>query len=307
MKKIALLIFILSFLQVSSQPILNAYDFPATYASIGYTATTANFTNGPSGANVIWDYSATGLNATGVTYAVVPPGTAISASAFPNANFCEKYDYNGSVEYNLYVLNAQTLELIAVSNSVYTTDYSQNSGIVYQFPYIYSSVINDTMLALGSPNPPEPISRTYDSYGTLITPYATYTNVIRQKTVNGLGNATYYWIGTNPYRILMRGNFDNGAGGVSFFPDFRLNNNQIAGNKIFLCPNPTSESFSITGIVAKKLQISVYDVAGKQILQNDVYDSNTEISLKEYAKGIYLIKVTDIDGNSSFTEKIVKN
>lgn len=305
MKKIILSILLFFALIAYAQPTLNASDFPSAYYAIGYRPTTMNFTNGPSGANVIWDYSATALIATGVTYSIVPPNTSGNSSTYPTANFCEKYDYNGSLEYSLYVLNNQSLELIAVSNSTFTINYTYNPGVIYNFPYTFLNTTDDTIWSFGSSSPPEPVLRTYDSYGTLITPYATYTNVIRQKMVNVLGHATYYWLNTNPYQILMRGNFDNGTGGVTFFRDSRLSNNQLTTTTFKIYPNPTSNSFSIT--TNDIVTVKVYDVLGKLMLQNNDYISDTAISLSDFAKGVYIIKIIGTDSTLLSTEKIIRN
>lgn len=303
MKKITLLL-AFAFSQFAvAQPVLNASDFPSSYSANGFDLNNiTGFTNGPSGANVVWDYSSFVIPATpSFTYSIVPVSEANASLTFPDANFCEKRESASGTRYQLYILNDQSLEMIASISSFVANYYDPMT--IFQFPCTYGSSFSDYNWQLGSPFPPEPETRTYDSYGTLILPTGTYYNVIRQKVDTRLGDY-YEWYGTNPYRLLMIGNLDLNYAGILVGPE--LNNNAIVSPKMQLYPNPTSESFSITNAGSERLMVKIYDALGKQIKQTDDYISDTPISLKEFSSGIYIVKVDDVNNNNLFTEKIVK-
>ncbi len=304
MKKITLL-FTFAFCQLAmSQPILNASDFPASYSATGfYSSNITGFTNGPSGADVTWDYSNITPTTPTITYSIVPVSDVGSIAAnFPTANFCEKFESNGDNYYELYSLDNQSLQLVAAISTFVANYY--DSAVFFQFPYIYQNEFTDTQWQLGQPTPPEPITRTYDGYGTLILPNGTYNNVIRQKMVNGFGQIEYSWYGTSPYRLLMSGNLDFNYARV--FGEAVLNNNEIASPKFQFYPNPTSDSFSVL-TSDEKLGIKVYDIMGKQLFENTNYTSGSIISLKGHANGIYIVKIVDGNNRQLFSEKIIKN
>lgn len=321
MKKITFLIVFVNCFFSFSQPVLTASDFPTSYTAIGYAAASQSFTAGPSGPNVIWDYSDMTLTNSQTSYSIVPASTAINSSAFAQANFCEKFESNGNTTYYLYSLSPETLELQAISSSNFpTTNYSYDTGILYNFPYTYSNQFTDTIWPFGSPIPPEPLTRTYEAYGTLITPLGTFNNVIRQKMVNGFGQITFTWIATNPYRMLLRAGFESeadlrpeaitpaNAQSVSFYIESSLGSTAPELNpEIQIYPNPTKDFFSVTNTQEENLILKVYDVSGKLLLENNKYSPGSTISLKEYANGIYILKILDQDHNTIVSKKLIKN
>jgi len=50
------------------------------------------------------------------------------------------------------------------------------------------------------------------------------------------------------------------------------------------------------------LQISVMDVSGKMMVQQESHETRTQISLKNFSEGIYLVNV--INGDELTTKKI---
>ncbi|MFN4235016.1 MAG: T9SS type A sorting domain-containing protein [Bacteroidia bacterium] len=85
---------------------------------------------------------------------------------------------------------------------------------------------------------------------------------------------------------------------------------QHMNNYIVLFPNPNTGQFTIvvqTLNEQEQLQLSVMDVYGKQILNQQIANSvNHQIDLSAYSKGIYYVSVT---GNNGFREvkKVVVN
>jgi FlaG/FlaF family flagellin (archaellin) len=304
MRKITLLALLSFTIHSHSQPVLNALDFPASYSATGFFSFNATgFTNGASGANVVWDYSAITPVSPGTVYSIVPVSEANASFTFPTANFCEKFVTNGQTTYNLYVLDNQSLQLVGAISTFVANYY--DPATQFQFPYTYQNTFTDTEWQLGSPTPPEPVTRTYDAYGTLILPNGTYTNVIRQKITPSTAGIEYHWYGTNPYRLLMIGNLDFNY--VVIFGESQLSRDQDSLASFRLYPNPTSDAFSIATSTANEgLTVKIHDVLGKLLFQNDNYIPDTAINIQDYPKGVYIVTVTDIESNQLLTKKVVK-
>jgi photosystem II stability/assembly factor-like uncharacterized protein len=108
--------------------------------------------------------------------------------------------------------------------------------------------------------------------------------------------------------------YENGVFQTKFFrltdPLFRLNSAPLAVSDFdctttSLAPNPTSSWVKIVGNSITKISIS--DVLGKAISTQN-YNSLQEVSVNmaSYQNGIYLLKITNADGNSTI-KKIIKN
>ncbi len=75
--------------------------------------------------------------------------------------------------------------------------------------------------------------------------------------------------------------------------------NSISENKnleITLSPNPATNSLTLNLNQLKNLQnttVSIYDIQGKLLLQQNINQPQTELDISGLAKGIYIIKVTN--------------
>jgi hypothetical protein len=306
MKKIIVLLAVLWSLQSMSQPTLSSTDFTFNGVTTFYSAFVTGFNNGPSGANVVWDYSTAQTAPISYTMSVIPVDTAPNHTAYPTANYCEKFDVGATSSYTFYNLNGLTFENLGdfSNNTIY---HYYDTEILFQFPFNYNDLINDTDWS-GGPEPPAPFSRQYDAYGTLITPNTTYNNVIRIKCTDPFGQIFYEWIATNPYRLLLRGNFETSGSTVTFSGDtIVLNTSEISTqNKYVISPNPTSDEFSITiPPTASNFKASVCDVSGRQIINQNI-TADSKISLKEYEAGIYFVSIRDENNKVVSTQKIIR-
>lgn len=87
---------------------------------------------------------------------------------------------------------------------------------------------------------------------------------------------------------------------------FTLNNAIFETKKVSLYPNPNTGTFSIDlPINVSKAMLSIYDMAGKKILEVNKYSSGENIQLQHLAKGLYLVKV-DSDETSETLKFLVK-
>ncbi len=302
MKSILVLVFLFFAVVLNAQPVLNAVNFPTEYSANVYRPLTAGFNNGLPGENQIWDYSTISLPASDQSYSLIPLDTIPWAtSLFPEANYCFLYvnQVNDYHYYNFYKLTDSSFELVGYIDwdaiDVFT-DYD----IIFQFPYTYNSVITDTNQDI---LPPSTVTITYDAHGTFITPYATFENVIRQKSVTP--SRTYYtWYSTNPFEMLATGNFDNNF--MNFYKNTTLS---VSKNKIMqfeISPNPTTGVIDIENPSDYKGLITISDMRGNTIVTNkDLLNSNT-LDLKDCSSGIYIVTITTAEGNVLHTAKIIK-
>ena len=80
----------MSSLFANAQPVLNASDFGTELSMTQYIGNSSGFLPGNAGANQVWDFSGLSLTLRNVnqTFNTVAVGTAISASSFPDSNYC---------------------------------------------------------------------------------------------------------------------------------------------------------------------------------------------------------------------------
>ena len=285
---------------VFSQTVLNKNDFPLNFSATAFKASTQGYSNGPSGENVVWDYSSIGLTETTYSYDVIPITNAPSNLFFQDANYCYRFNDHGLITYNYYKLNNNSFELMGYSEGSFASVYT-NSSTFLVFPYSYNSVINDDYQSSLSSSIRN-ITRTYDGYGTLKTPFGNFENVIRQKETGANGGITYYWMTTNPYQIILSGNFDNPT--IYFYQEStNLNISQnILFDEFFAYPNPSSDEFTIE-TSSKGATIRVYDVVGR-LIENRQATSNSVQVGKSYATGVYNLIVNQ--GTNVKTLRVIK-
>lgn len=294
------------FLSVA-QPVLNASDFPTSFSAQAHRASTTGFSNGSSGMNQVWDFSTIDLIPRNYFMKVVPSTSVPFSSLIPNANYSYEFNDNGLFSYNMYNLNSETFEYLAYSETSNYSDYSGNSSIDFKFPYTYGMDYTDTYQSSSSSSI-RTVNRVYDAYGTLLTPFGTFTNVIRQKTIASSGVPYYNWMTTNPFQIILQGNFEDGDF-VYFWKASNLNTEDYKRNSFSVFPNPTNGDLTIKSMngLNKKSFITVYNALGNKVIENKAIENNFQnLSLKEFSSGLYFVNVFDENNQVIFSEKIVK-
>jgi len=78
----------------------------------------------------------------------------------------------------------------------------------------------------------------------------------------------------------------------------------ITPNTIALYPNPCSQQFAITCPKTAQL-VEVFDLTGKKIFQTTSCDETTIINASNWISGIYMVRITDKNGNTH-NRKVVK-
>ncbi len=305
MKRFTILLLLL--VSVSqAQPILTPPNFPTEYSASVYSGNTAGFTNGSAGANQVWDYSEIIIEEIGLTMTVIPIATMPFVEEFPNASYCQKWNDSGSIFYDVYNLNNNTFESMGFADENSYLRYS-DTNLIFQFPYTYNTIITDTYLEDTPGSTPDSETKTYDAFGTLITPFGSFPDIIRQKLESN-GSVAYTWFDSHTYQVILSGNFDNSV--IYFYKDttnLGINKNENQAFSIY--PNPTNDVFTIYNQNnLNHALMNVYDVMGKALITTEKSNEDyTNISLKDFSPGLYIVKITNNENQVLYTQKIIKN
>lgn len=305
MKRLIFNFFLLTSISISSQPVLNSTDFAETFAANAFRANTVGFSNGSPGENQVWDFSTIVLQPTNFSYSIVPMSTSPDVNLFPSANYCYRFIDAGDIIYNYYHLGEESMESLGYNFGGAIGIYS-DTNIFLQFPYTYNLLISDTYQSANS-SIINSFTRLYDAYGTLITPFGTFENVIRQKETNQFGS-TYYWISTNPFQIILEGNFNENT--VLFYQPTGLSNPATTTSNFSIYPNPTNSDVFIQSNqnTNEDKFVTICNVLGQTILPTTLFENDLmNISFKDLSSGLYFITLTNSDNKVVFSQKVIKN
>jgi hypothetical protein len=90
--------------------------------------------------------------------------------------------------------------------------------------------------------------------------------------------------------------------GVSWYENetdlLGLNDNEFTSINIF--PNPTKDILNFEGFNTSSIEVSIYDILGKRIMEKSISNGNS-IDVSELANGVYTIKI-----NNEMTSKFIK-
>lgn len=310
MKKIITIGILLSALVNAAQPIIqNGNNIPSvgTTASL-YSGTPVSGIGNP-GANQVWNFSNVAFNNTGATWTVVSPASTPYFSSFPTATYAWTFNAGGTTKY--FYFNITSSKFYVLADNILMpgsgNDYTPNSEAVLRFPFNYGDTIQDVYQKVGGS--PSPVTATYDGYGTLITPYATYQNVWRVKE-NKNGYVTYTWENENPLQPILVYTQSNNSftlfGNTAFAGISMLQNSQSA---IYLYPNPFANTATLkinSSTILKNAEFKIYDVLGKEVKQIKVDASEITINRDELGNGIYFYKLIN-DEAIIATGKLIVN
>ncbi len=311
MKNFTLFSLIFINLSIFGQPIFNYSDLltSGTFSGNSYSGNLSGFTLGSAGANQVWNYANISNTLQGSSSATFVTSAPFMTN-FPDANLFIKSTSGANNIFAYYKSTTSKLEIIALSNeTILLVDFSPNPQTIFQFPFTFGSVINDTYSTIADPNANNPFTITYDAYGSLTTPFGTF-DVIRTKKLDGL-YPSYSWLNIATNTSVMSAIYAaNGLVDLSFFQPNNLSTTQNQLNeKPVIYPNPTNGNFTIKNIDFSNNDnfVNVYDVLGNVILSNQKINFDSEnINLSNVASGLYFIKIIDSKNQILFTEKILK-
>jgi hypothetical protein len=288
-----------------AQPTINASNLPATFSSNIFYGVNSGFNAGNAGANQTWNFATILTIPVGV-YNTIPTAGSLYQSSFPTANYCYKQSLNGSDFYFYHKQNTTSFDILSFGyESGSGIDYTPNPKTLIQFPATYNSTFVDSYQAAGPPTATT-YTVTYDGYGTLVMPFGSYSNTIRQKTVLDDGTIDYTWWNANPLYIIMQTDFtDNNIYIYQNTTTTNVANNVADAASVTISPNPitTKATISFTN-EQKNTSVKVTDSTGKEI-RTAVFSGKQYVFEKgNLATGIYYLQFSDAS-NVIYTKQIV--
>jgi hypothetical protein len=149
----------------------------------------------------------------------------------------------------------------------------------------------------------------YDDVGGAWSSLGTGTANGTNSNVNALsvdGTASYLYVG---------GSFTSAGGNTNIkyiakwaIPATRLTGiNEVYGNTfVNVYPNPSNGTFSVAmQNVSDKARIEVYNLVGQKVYQSELNADKTQIDLSNQSAGIYLYKITTLEGSHISNGKVV--
>ncbi|OFY84947.1 MAG: hypothetical protein A3F72_18365 [Bacteroidetes bacterium RIFCSPLOWO2_12_FULL_35_15] len=215
-------------------------------------------------------------------------------------------------------------ETVITFPSTYTTSFNDVSA--YDASYAYNGTYSGIQVDSVREKETITITSLIDGYGTVITPtYATGYPCIRQnvtkvsvdstwaKIVNPL-SGLHYWISTSgttsTYRsftyitnviggpivdIQMKadaaGNANTDISEVKWNPATPVGIAKYSNSDIRVYPNPASEYLIINKTSKENLNVVMYDVMGREVLNSAINGQSTKISVASLANGTYILKM----------------
>lgn len=303
----------IALLQLSAiaQPVLNSSNVAQNFNAEFYYKEATGFSPGGAGPNQTWDYSNLGeLMFLGTDTAIPVAGSAFAAM-FPTANYLYKFEgiFGDADNYFYHNLTATKFEILSLGYNGETGDvFTPNPKTYVTFPYTYNTVFTDTY-QMTTETSPTSFTATYDGYGTLIMPFGTFTNVIRQKVVTN-GQTDYNYFNVSPFYPILQTVLAENAFGI-------IQDNTVLGvgdhsaeNEISIYPNPAHDVVTIRlPENSSGVAISLTDLTGKTILSHkeiNPIENSIIFDIQSLTVGIYFLTVIDGNSSASYTKKIIK-
>lgn len=209
---------LLASISLHSQPVIDSGFIPSDgdkWEVEFFQAT--NFSPGPAGANQTWDFGDLDQNAAqSLNFEILPLNSAVGSNLFPDADFCWHLKEFGI--YNYYQANMDSMSLMGVVSASnqdinFLTTFNKPEDVIrfpisYQDSYSYISQFTSGIPGSITFDGEREGTVEIDGFGTLITPFGTYENVLRMLIIekDNLSNITdtqYAWIEADNFTPLM--------------------------------------------------------------------------------------------------------
>ncbi|QHI36449.1 Protease 1 [Kordia antarctica] len=109
--------------------------------------------------------------------------------------------------------------------------------------------------------------------------------------------------------ILINGNGDFGGVSTDLFkvtdPALNVDENVLASN-LRIYPNPSAADFTVSISKFSNVAYEISSITGQRIQTGTFSNGNNTLSMRSEAAGLYFIKITDVETNTSVTKKIIK-
>ena len=304
-----------------AQPTFTAANEPA----IGSTVTTISTdyrAAGPAINGFVFNVSDLALG-TPFPIQVVLPSSTPYASTFPGATYAltssigpESYSY-------VQVMSTQKLQLgqksasqeTVYTNGVQTAKFPLTLGTTWSHALAGTTTSNGATTSITGNS-----TGSYTSYGTVILPFGTFTNVARielTQTENGTiqGTPVTSTVHTVDYRAAGYGTalfssryivVDFGTGADTLIPNGVMIDPSMVGIRespatitAVLAPNPANGSAILTlGASVRGLSIRMLDASGREVrsIGADTNSQRITIPVEGLAPGLYHLRATDASG-----------
>ncbi|MBD3581085.1 T9SS type A sorting domain-containing protein [Flavobacterium selenitireducens] len=290
-----------------AQPQIRQEHVGASLSANLYYADVQNFDPGPDGPNQTWDFSS--LNSVNAGQATILPAAGTPyANSYLMADHCFLYQGQGVDLWYYNKTSAQKLETVSmIFAGVFALNYTQNPMTVVEFPYDFNDVFTDSYGPTVASS--TEFTATYDGYGTLILPFGTYQNVIRQK-VEEDGKIEYNWFHSDPFFPLLQTSIEDGS--VGMVEPTSLSVENPTGNfRPTVYPNPFHDvvALRLPSGTSGTIRVAVTDVLGKVVYRDEFAgpdaDDVVTIDLSDCASGVYFLDYWANDRKGS-VQKIVR-
>lgn len=286
MKKITTFLFASITLLNSSwaQPVITGITgAPLGTKTIAYPIPGA-ITEATAGANQTWDYSAIPYDPStyyfkSVAYSSLSP---TMQADFPTGNMGNEV-YFGTTLVATQVLQFEPtfVSYLGLNTTVFAVPDTQ---LIFPHSYLETHA-----------------GFTYDAYGTLITPFGTFTNTVRLREIDGSNYKYDFWQFTPVYKAVMEYLVDTATqvmSGQTFFNDENpVSINELVANiNLEIFPNPVVDYITFNPSFTGNTTVEIFDIQGKMLV-NLPTSVQTNIPLKmdvsKLEKGIYFVKINN--------------
>ncbi|EAQ41062.1 T9SS type A sorting domain-containing protein [Polaribacter sp. MED152] len=141
-----------------------------------------------------------------------------------------------------------------------------------------------------------------------ISTFSQTTNSSSGGTATGNGSATYT-VGQTIYTTNIGNNGSVSQGIQQSLEIFVLSNKDFKELNLnaFTYPNPTKDKITleISNVDLQNLSYVMYDIKGRTLLKGVIKGKSTNIMMKDYAAGVYLLKVNQ-QNKELKTFKVIK-
>lgn len=312
--------------------ITKAFNDPNSGDSPNYFTISGSIDNSPTGNGVTFNNSLVTQGAVSSTNYSTPSASEIST--FPGSTL--KMVGSGNTIY--FKQSASKLEITGLVIPEATLNFSTNNGTYISYPTNPSSEQDsDTASGTFTSSPANgnitgnfsgTINITVDGTGTLLLGGATYTNVLKIKSVQSfnlsfsgfpLGTITntayFYYDSTHKFPLLsytsaninvpaLNMNQTTTAAQALFENVLAVNDSFAKKDKLKVYPNPATDFIEFRGETESYSTAKVYSLDGKLIKTSDIKSGKIQVS--ELPSAAYFIEVSGKDAKAETTKFIKK-
>lgn len=283
---------------------------------------------GASGANVTWDLSSAVFSGANYTYTAQSISSVPGAGQFPNANAAYQVDltdgFSGYYFFDYTVGFTDHGELITGTGLDLVAPYSDPMTYCTT-PIIFGGSGSDTYAFASTnntitSNTTGTITWNVDAYGTLVLPNATYTNVLRVRTLevettttiisgfpitNESQEESWLWFKAGyPLPLLtysiITDDFGTEPGATAAIVSFSGSTgfNETPQAPLLVQPNPANTFCNVRFPGMTDPHVRLLDATGQVLLDRRLkgFEPSVRIDLEDRAPGVYLVQAITADG-----------